>query len=213
MKHKFLNKTLSLRVMSAAVILLGAGLISYPGLKKAYYENESSRLIKIYKQELSNIEYGRGAVKNEKTADKSEYPETSLGDVIGILKIDQIALETPILEGTTKENLNLGITTIYGRSSIGGFGNLTLAGHNFRDYGRGFNRLDELEVDDIIEIEVKDNVYTYIVTDKQYINPEDTWILDSDTAKKEITLITCRYTDNKTLRLAVKGELEERDME
>lgn len=204
MKHNFLKKALLLRVLSVVIILLGIGLIGYPGIKKAYYENKSSRLVKIYSQELSNIEYGGEAVETD-----AGNSDINAENVAGILRIDKIALEDPILEGTTKENLNMGITTIYGSSPIGEFGNVTLAGHNFRDYGRGFNRLNELETDDKIKIETKDRIYTYIVRDKQYINPEDTWILDSDNAKKEITLITCYYKDNNTLRLAVKGELLE----
>ena len=58
----------------------------------------------------------------------------------------------------------------------------------------------------LIEITVKQETFTYRVTESFVVNPEDTWVLKSDKSKNEITLVTCTPIRTATQRLIIKGQ-------
>jgi sortase A len=126
----------------------------------------------------------------------------------GMIKIEKINLNLPILEGATEENMKLSVASIYGTGKAGQIGNYSIAGHRSRTYGRNFNRLDEVEIGDRIEIDNGGAQYTYIVKEKLYVSPDDVWVLNSNVKDREITLITCHPMVNPTQRLIIKGIIE-----
>lgn len=123
------------------------------------------------------------------------------------IKIPAIKLLMPVLQGMTNENLRYAAATFDNGVVPGGSGNYSLAGHRSYTYGRMFNRLDELAPGHLIEITVKQETFTYRVTESFVVNPEDTWVLKSDSSKKTITLVTCTPVRTATQRLIIKGEL------
>ena len=50
-------------------------------------------------------------------------------------------------------------------------------------------------------------IFKYNITEIFDTEAENTFVLDQDTSKKEITLVTC--TDGGKTRLIIKGEIEE----
>jgi sortase A len=126
----------------------------------------------------------------------------------GMIKIEKINLNLPILEGATEENMKLSVASIYGTGKAGQIGNYSIAGHRSRTYGRNFNRLEEVEIGDRIEIDNGGAKYTYTVKEKLYVNPDDVWVLNSNAKDREITLITCHPMINPTQRLIIKGTIE-----
>jgi len=127
----------------------------------------------------------------------------------GILTIDKIRLEVPIINKYSIENLNISICSVVAANNMGQAGNYVLAGHKSRIRGRHFSRLLELKVGDRIVTQSKEAKYTYKVTDVFSVTPLDTWVMANDGDKKIITLITCDYTKNPIGRLIVRGELIE----
>jgi len=127
----------------------------------------------------------------------------------GILTIDRIRLNVPIINKYTIKNLNISICSIVAANHMGQAGNYVLAGHKSRIRGRHFNRLLELRLGDLIVAENKEAKYTYKVTEVFSVTPLDTWVMENDGDKKLITLITCDYTTNPIGRLIVRGELIE----
>lgn len=123
------------------------------------------------------------------------------------IKIPAIKLLMPVLKGMTDENLRYAAATFDNGVVPGGAGNYSLAGHRSYTYGRMFNRLDELAPGHLIEITVKEETFTYRVTESFVVNPEDTWVLKSDSSKNTITLVTCTPIRTATQRLIIKGEL------
>lgn len=123
------------------------------------------------------------------------------------IKIPAIKLLMPVLKGMTDENLRYAAATFDNGVVPGGPGNYALAGHRSYTYGRMFNRLDELAPGHLIEITVKQDTFTYRVTESFVVNPEDTWVLKSDSSKNTITLVTCTPVRTATQRLIIKGEL------
>lgn len=127
----------------------------------------------------------------------------------GIIKIDKIDLEVPILTGATAKNMAISVTSIDNTGIPGKYGNYCIAGHRSRTYGRNFNRLDEVDVGDEIVIKTRAERYQYTVTEKLYVNPDDVWVLESNQKIKEITLVTCHPFGESTQRLIIKGILDE----
>jgi sortase A len=69
------------------------------------------------------------------------------------------------------------------------------------------NRLDELAPGDSIRVVIGETVYTYQVTEKMLVSPEQVEVLEGNGRDRLITLITCDYSQKPYLRLIVRGEL------
>jgi sortase A len=67
--------------------------------------------------------------------------------------------------------------------------------------------LDELERGDLVEIIVKDTIYTYEVLEKLLVEAKDNRVLLPEENQKLLTLITCDYSRRPYPRLVVKAKL------
>jgi len=132
------------------------------------------------------------------------------GHVEGVLIIDKIRLKLPILTDATVDNLKLSVASIANTGKAGAVGNYAIAGHRNLTYGKNFNRLDEVEIGDRIEVDTGTQQYWYQVQEKLYVLPEEVWVLKGNGRDKEITLITCHPMQNPTHRLVIKGKLVEK---
>lgn len=124
-------------------------------------------------------------------------------DVIGKIKISKIDLVMPVLVGATEKNLNRGAATISGTSDFGEIGNVGIAAHRGRSYGIFFNRLDEIEPGDVIEVTANNKVYKYTVYKTHIVEPTDVSVLYRNDKDKVLTLVTCDPVKNPTHRLIV----------
>lgn len=124
--------------------------------------------------------------------------------VIGIVQIDKIHLNYPILSETTDELLEVSVCRFAGPMP-NETGNLCLAGHNYID-NSFFGRLDELEKKDKIKIyDLTGKMVEYAVTKKYTTNATDTSCTAQNTKEKNIiTLLTCNNVSGK--RLVVVAE-------
>jgi len=127
----------------------------------------------------------------------------------GIIKIEKIDLELPILTDATEKNMKISVASIKGTGKPGQIGNYAIAGHRSHTYGKNFNRLDEVEAGDFIIINDGKNQFNYEVMEKVYVEPEEVEVLEGNGTDKEITLVTCHPMINPTHRLIIKGEIQE----
>lgn len=127
--------------------------------------------------------------------------------VIGIIKIEKIGLEYPIIElpslDLMDKAMKISISKFWGEN-VNDIGNLTLAGHNNKD-GTMFGKTKNLEIGDIIELTdlnkktIKYKIYNIFVTD-----PNDGRVINQDEeGVREVTLITC--TNGNKNRLITKA--------
>ncbi|MGQ7891043.1 class D sortase [Paenibacillus sp. WC2504] len=130
-------------------------------------------------------------------------------NVEGVLRIDKINLKLPILTDATVKNLKVSVASIANTGKPGEVGNYAIAGHRNLTYGKNFNRLDEVDLGDIIQVETGSKHFKYMVEDKQYVLPTDVSVLKGNGKDKEITLITCDPMVNPTHRLIIKGKIVE----
>lgn len=186
------------KLLSIILIIFGLLIIAYPKLDETYND---------YKQKV--------ILKNIEIMEKDSSEEKNYKDVLNkktknttpILKIDKINLKQPVLEGATKENMAISVTSVNPKVKPGDTSNYSISGHRSYKYERNFNRLDEIEKGDIIEVIYLGDEFKYKVNKKFLVKPHEVWVLDSKNNKPEITLITCEPMYNPTHRLIVQGEL------
>ncbi len=122
--------------------------------------------------------------------------------IIGMLEIDAIKLNYPILSESTNELLTISPCRFAGPMP-NEVGNLCIAGHNYAD-NRFFGRLDELSYDDIVKVfDLSGHMEEYVVSAMARVSANDTRCAGQDTGgKKMVTLLTCNNLS--TTRLAVQ---------
>lgn len=217
------------KIIAVILILTGLAFLAYPKLNEAYYDYQQQALVRQWQESLANIEQSPpepevesspqdpapsteeapSKTAEEQAAEKKQREDYIRQNTEGMLKIDKINLKLPVLKGATQKNLLISLASVERTGKPGEAGNYCIAGHRNRTYGRNFNRLDELQVGDTIEVDTVSAQYVYKVTQKLYVQPEDTWVLRGSKEAKEITLITCHPMIKPTQRLIVKGVLEE----
>lgn len=167
--------------------------------------------VKTFYEQKKLVEEYTSLFFSEQSSDEPEKPIKE-GQVIGILKIPKINLETPIKEGARPEDIKYSVGHLPSSSSTYNLGkknqNFVIAGHRSYTYGKFFNRLDELQKGDYIIINVQNKVLTYKVFNKKIVKPTETDIIYPIKNKSMVTLVTChpKYSDKQ--RLIVFAELE-----
>lgn len=174
-----------------------------------------SVLVNYVPEEIEEIEV-KGLVDGMEIQDGRSQPKEAYevvkyqaDDIIGVIRIPAIDLEYPIIEGTGDAQLAKGIGHISYTDSLGQYGNTGLAGHRAHRFGRLFNRLDELENDDIIQIISGDYSYEYVVYEKIIVEPSDISVLNRNGDFRVLTLVTCDPMINPTHRLIIHAYLPE----
>lgn len=143
----------------------------------------------------------------EATAAPAPAVKTEKPKAIGVLKIDKIKSKLPIFAGATNSNLKIGVGWMKETTPIGSNGNAALAAHRSHTFGRFFNRLDEIVIDDTFTITVGDKVYRYVVFNKIVVEPTDVSVLKQPRNEQIVTLITCTPFITATHRLIIQGRL------
>lgn len=194
------------------LLLISAGflLIFFVFMIRLYTDYQRELLLEAYKNTLSDLSSMDNNINTNNTTQKqSELSDTGIPDnikIIGLLTIPKIDLVVPIGEGVSDLTMQYTVAHFENTALPGQTGNCSIAGHRNYLWGEHFNRLDELEVNDAIILSDNQKTYTYMVTDKQVVDPEDLWVLDQ-TSDSQITLITCTPIRIATHRLIVKGTL------
>jgi len=129
--------------------------------------------------------------------------------VIGRIKIPKIDENLLLVEGVKSKDLKVAAGHIPGTAMPGEIGNCAIAGHRNYTFGSFFNRLDELDVDDLITVEYGKKEYTYKVYEKLVVLPEDTWVLNQSKTDRVLTLVTCTPIRVATHRLILHAILVE----
>lgn len=122
-----------------------------------------------------------------------------------VVEISDLKIKAPVLEGTENEILSKATGHFTGTGDVGS-GNYCIAGHSSVIYKEYFNNLKNAEIGmEIVLYDKEKKQYTYTITEKFIVEPDETWILD-DFGDDRITIVTC--TDDGTQRQIVVGTLK-----
>lgn len=183
--------------ISTILILVGILMIVIPQGLKYIFKTGRNKSIQKFKSELQDKSESQDEVEDN-------YKP---GDEIAIMRVKSVGLETVIVEGTDTKYLKYYACHFEGTAMPGEDGNFSVAGHSSYLYNQVFNELHKVKINDKIEIENTKGIFKYNITEIFDTEAENTFVLDQDTSKKEITLVTC--TDGGKKRLIIKGEIEE----
>jgi sortase A len=121
----------------------------------------------------------------------------------------------PVVEGTGRDVLALGVGHYSGTAGPGQVGNFALAGHR-TTYGRPFHDVDRLVDGDRVVVETAGDVYVYEVTSREVVSPADVAVLapvpgepGTSPTQALLTLTSCHPRYRATERFVVHGRLVE----
>lgn len=124
------------------------------------------------------------------------------------ITIPKMGIERIVNEGTDLKTLKKGPGHIIETVLPGETGRCVISGHR-TTYGAPFNKIDLLEIGDLIYLETKNGfLFTYSVTGTQIVKPEDVYILKGS-FKKELLLTSCEPKFSGARRYVVIAELVE----
>ena len=187
-------KSKTSKILIIVGLLICVGSLSIKGYSK-YLENKAT---KSFEEKID---------KNTKESKEDAFTNIKAGNEIAIINIPSIKLNTVVVESIEKQYLKHYVCHFENSAMPGQYGNFSLAGHSSYRYNEVFNELHKISLEDEIIIKTLNNEFTYVVKDIFEVDPEDTYVLDQDNEKKELTIVTC--TNNGKNRLIVKAEIAE----
>ncbi|WP_281658646.1 class D sortase [Halobacillus sp. Cin3] len=199
---------------AVVLIVIGLSIMVYPWLEDRAAIVRTDR----YVQQLENGEWPRKvqAQQEYELEDVSEMLEVGLkedipagdedGDIIALIEIPSIDLKLPVFTGVSEYILNYGVGYVNGEREFDHNGNAALAAHRGYAHGKLFNRLDEVEKGDHIQVKTENKDYIYVVQRTFLVEPDHLEVLEPIEGESWITLITCDPIPNPTHRLIVQGE-------
>lgn len=122
--------------------------------------------------------------------------------------IRDIDLNMPIVYGASDAPLQVGLGWYPNSVPLEEDGNSVVLGHRMWDFGRHFNRLDEVNVGDAIEVFKDGKRYIYRMTDSIVLEPDAMFQYFDPGDENMLTLVTCTPKRSFEDRLLVFAELE-----
>lgn len=210
------------------IVLLGMGLIAYPGFADWWNSLHQSRAVASYAESVANLDANKysemladaeaynaelakiGAqwiITDEQMAKyESELAVTDSG-IMGYIDIPKIRVTLPIYHGTDETILQIAIGHIAGTSlPVGGAStHCVVSGHRGLPSARLFTDIDKLVEGDTFTMTVLNRTVTYEVDQIRIVEPTDLSNLQIEEGKDYCTLVTCTPYGINTHRLLVRG--------
>ncbi len=197
--------------MGLFFILIGIAIFLYPLYENMQYDREQQQLLDSFAQLGNTEQLEQASMQIEQTVAESERTNEDKSDLLkgtrGLLSIDKIDLDMLIFDGTSTEALSKGIGMIEPQKEFG-VNNIGLAGHRAVTRGKQFNRLDELDVNDEIQVTTSNGTLEYVVVDTFVVHQSEVSVLN-DQDEPLLTLVTCTPigSRNPPHRLIVQAAL------
>lgn len=126
--------------------------------------------------------------------------------VIASVAIPSVGICLPVFKGLENDGLYYGAGTLSADQKMGE-GNYCIASHRSDQADLLFTPLEQVSIGTKIYLTDLTNVYTYVAVWKEKIDPERVEVLDVDSERNLVTLLTCGDI-YATTRIVVQGELE-----
>lgn len=105
--------------------------------------------------------------------------------------IPDINIDATIVQGVDWDALRLGVGQHQNNvTPADAEGNVVLAAHN-DIYGELFRHLDQLEPGMHFQIQTETQIYTYVITGTDIVEPNDVYVMENTPGKATATLISC----------------------
>lgn len=172
----------------------------------AVFNSASSSAITLLEPEVFYMEETHSGIPVQiyEPLNISEIPSGIEG--IGILTIESIDLRLPVMNGVDEDELRIAPGRVPQTAQIGEIGNAVIAGHRNYSFGSMFNRLDEVEIGDIVQFQALcGEIMLFEVFEILVILPEDQIAFIQPQDESIITLYTCTPIRVATHRLLIRA--------
>jgi len=190
-------------------LTIGTGLLLWPVMvmvESAYAQWTGERQLAQAIRQQSETE-GEDTVRQEivdVSPSARAAPKVPAGSVVGKFEIPRLGLASIVLEGTDDGTLKKSIGHVEGTGSIGGPGNIGIAGH--RD--THFRKLKWIRRDDDVIVTAPNGKrFRYLVEWSRVVPPTQGQVLDPEHGPA-LTLITCfpfEYVGSAPMRMVVRA--------
>ncbi|MFJ5769395.1 class D sortase [Psychrobacillus sp. NPDC093180] len=199
MMKKHIGNLLILIAISM-LIIVGHGMLK----NKQHQEQLVESFANIKTEAATSESKGSQPTKDE---DESTLSMERADDAMGILTIDSIDLQAPVVRGAAPEKLNKALGTIDGLDEPETInGTSAIAGHQSHVFGQFFNRLNELQIGDQFELETITETLRYEIFDIVVVKPENVDILKRQKGITLLSLVTCFPERSNQFRLVVQAK-------
>ncbi len=165
------------KLVSPVLLIFGALLLGYVGAQYGQMFYEQRQLAHEWeRQQHARTSSPAGAAKVE-------------DDGLTRISVPKIDLDSVIVEGTNHKSLLLGPGHLKNTPAPGDLGNSVVTGH--RD--TFFRHIHELEKGDSVVVQREGKTFTYEVTGKKVVEPDDLSVI-RPVNDRQLTLITCYPT-------------------
>jgi len=180
------------RVMSLALVVIGVVLLGYvAGQYWGMYRSQKNLEAEWQRQAATASPAGTAAVsvpgKMQDSAPGSA--QVSADRILTRLEIPKIQMDAIVVEGASRHDLSEGPGHMKETAQPGETGNAVITAH--RD--TFFRHIYELNKGDQIQVRRRGRTFTYEVTGKRIVMPEDISVI-KPTTNPQLTLITCYPT-------------------
>ncbi len=167
---------LNRRMLSLALIVIGIALLGYVGSQYWGMYRSQKNLEAEWERQATNVS-------------KPDHASISADQMLTRVIIPKINMDAIVIEGASRKDLSEGPGHMKETAMPGESGNAVITGH--RD--TFFRHIYELVKGDQIQVRRNGRVFTYEVTGKRVVEPDDLSVI-KQTADPRLTLITCYPT-------------------
>ncbi|PKW26904.1 class E sortase [Phycicoccus duodecadis] len=106
------------------------------------------------------------------------FPELGQRKAFAVIRVPRFGADyaRPVIEGTDRPVLALGVSHYDGSAAPGAVGNFAVAGHR-TTYGRPFHDIDRLRAGDRVIVETAPTVYVYEIRSHEIVRPWQTEVI------------------------------------
>jgi sortase A len=206
------GENMNRKIFGTILIVVGLAIIGSAFYMRYSAENKQKQMMQAFQRSLLDLGSDESnafpeARPQEATPAPSQKASSINVKPIAIMVIPKLNLEVAVAEGTDNQTLKYAVGHFKDTARPGEKGNFAVAGHRSYTYNEYFNRLDELVSGDEIIVKTKEKEFTYVVYDKQVVEPHEVSVLNP-TKDATITLVTCTPIRVATHRLIIKGRLK-----
>ena len=215
------------------ILLLGAGVISYPSVSNWWNQRHQTQAIADYVETVNSLsdadmqyvidearefnrKLGTGisvGLTDEEYAEYEKILDVTGTGIMGYIQIPDINVNLPIYHGVDENVLEIAVGHVPGSSfPVGGEGtHAALSGHRGLPTANLFTDLDELKEGNKFTITILNELLTYEIDQIRIVLPQDVSNLAIEPGKDYVTLITCTPYGVNSHRMLVRGKRVDND--
>lgn len=188
-------------ILGICLLIIGMGVICGKYLYTYFLDEQEKNLINIFFDNQENIIVDNNIEQTEEIFEEQDTQSVHENNYVAVIKISKINLVKGLFaKSSYYNNVNYNILVVDGSDMPDvENGNVILAGHSGSGRTAYFKNLYKLSKYDEVSIFYNGIEYKYEIESQYEVNKTGSVLINRDTSKKTITLITCKKDEDKQI--------------